>query len=59
MWKFQDFSDIQILREIDFEERRSPKIAIFAIFGAMIFVHLANVSLQNVQKFLKIKIQKL
>ena len=59
MWKFQDFSDIQILREIDFEERRSPKIAIFAIFGALNFVHLLNVSLQNVQKFIKIKIHSL
>ena len=59
MWKFQDFSVIHILREIKFGESRSPKIAIFAIFGAMIFVHLANVSLQNVQKFLKIKIHSL
>ena len=31
MWKFQDFSVIQILREIDFKESRSSKTAVFAI----------------------------
>ena len=31
VWKFQDFSVIQILREINFGDSRSSKIAVFAI----------------------------
>ena len=50
----QDFSVTQILREINFGESRSSKIAIFAIFGAFDLVHF---SFQKVQKFIKIKIQ--
>ena len=38
MEKFQDFSVIQILREINFGESRSPKTAVFVIFGALNFV---------------------
>ena len=38
MWKFHDFCTIQILREINFEDSRSAKTAIFAILGAMNFV---------------------
>ena len=37
--KFQDFSVIQILREIDFGESNT---AVFAIFGALKFVNLVN-----------------
>ena len=38
-WKFQDFSVIQILREISFgESRRSSKTAFFAIFVTLNFV---------------------
>ena len=33
MWKFQDFSGIQILHEINFRESISSKTAIFAILG--------------------------
>ena len=32
MWKFQDFSVIQILREITFGDSRNSKIAIFCYF---------------------------
>ena len=35
VWKFQDFSVIQILRENNFLRIRSSKTAIFAIFGAL------------------------
>ena len=44
--KFQDFSITQILRQINFEESRSSKTAIFTILGAMEFVNLVNFSLQ-------------
>jgi len=37
-WKFQDFSIIHILREIDLGEYRSYKTAIFATLGALNFV---------------------
>ena len=33
VWKIQDFSITQILREINFGEIRSAKTAVFAIFG--------------------------
>ena len=56
MWKIQDFSITQILREINFGEIRSAKTAGFAIFGTL---NLVNYSLQKVQKFMKIKIQSL
>ena len=48
VWKFQDFSITQILREINFAESRSPKSAIFAILGPLNFVDLVNFSLQKV-----------
>ena len=48
-WKFQDFSVIQILREITFGEFRNAKSAIYAISGALDFVYLVNFSLQKVQ----------
>ena len=44
---------LHILREINFVDSRSAKTAIFAILGAVNFVHLVNISLQKVQKFLK------
>ena len=46
----------QILREINFGEFRSFKIAVFVILGAQNFVVLLNFSLQKVQKFIKIQI---
>ena len=59
MWKFQDFGITEILREINFVDSRSAKTTIFAILGAVNFVHLGNFSLQKVQKSIKIKIQSL
>ena len=54
MWKFQDFCITEILREINFEDSRSAKSAVFAILQAGNFVPLVNFSLQKVPKFLKI-----
>ena len=59
LWKFRDFSVIQILREINFGESRSCKTAVNANLGALTFVTLANFSLQKVQKFMKIKIRSI
>ena len=53
LWKLQDFSKIQILREINFGESRSSKIAIFAIFGTAKFVNLINFNLSKSIKNLK------
>ena len=44
-WIFQDLSVTQILREINFREPKSPKIAIFAISGALNFIDLVICSL--------------
>ena len=50
VWKVQDFSVTQILREIIFGECNSAEIAIFAFFGALNSVYLViNSSLQKVQ----------
>ena len=35
VWKYQDFSATQILREINFEESKSSKNAIFTILEAL------------------------
>ena len=51
MWKFQDFSVTQILREIIFGESKSCKIAVFTISGALNFVILVNFSPIKVQKY--------
>ena len=59
VWKFHDFSVIQILREINFGDSTSSKTALFAILGAQNFVHLVDFSLQKIQKCIKIKIQSL
>ena len=59
MWKFENFSVIQILREINIGEPRSSKTPVFPVFEALNFVNLVNFSLQKTQKFLKIKIQGL
>ena len=47
VWKFHDFSVIQILREINFGECRSYKSAVFAIFGFLNFVNLVDFRNQN------------
>ena len=59
VWKFQDFAITHILREINLWDSRSAKTAIFAILEALNFVNLVNISLQNVEQFIKIKIQSL
>ena len=58
MWKYQDFSITQILREINFADFRSAKCAIFAYLETVIFVNLVNFSLQKVQKFIKVIIHR-
>ena len=52
MWKILDFCFIQILREINFGDLRSAKIATFATLGALNIVDLVNFSLQKVQKYI-------
>ena len=44
VWKFQNFSVIQILRETNFEGSRSCKSANSAILGALNFGNLVNFS---------------
>ena len=59
MRKFQDFSVIRILREINIGKTRSSKTAVFAIFVSLNFANLENFSLQEVQEFVRIKIKPL
>ena len=59
MWKFQDFSVTQILREIKFGESKVQRLHFFAILRALNFVELINFRLQKVQKWKKFKIQSL
>ena len=47
MWK------IRILRETNFERLMSSKNAVFAMFGALNFVHLGKFQPSKVQKFMK------
>ena len=54
-WEIQDFSVIQILREINFGESRSSKNALFAILGALYLVNQVNFSLQKVQNIHEIQ----
>ena len=42
VWKWQDFSVIQILREINFGESRSPEIAFCAVLVALHFANLVD-----------------
>ena len=59
VWIFKYLSAIQILREINFEVSGISKTAIFAILGAVNFVHLGNFTLAKVQKCIKNQIQSL
>ena len=59
VWKFQNFSVTQILREINFGESRSYESAVFAILEALDLVDFLNLSFQKVKKCIKIKIQSL
>ena len=49
-WKFQTFSAIQILREINSSDSRSSKTAIFAILDALNFDFLQFLSAESDQK---------
>ena len=55
MWKFQDLHVIQILRESILKDVEVLKRPSLPFFGALILVHLGNVSLGKVQKFIKPK----
>ena len=48
VWKFQNFSVAQILREINFEQFGSCKTAVFAVLGGLNLVHLVHLGLQKV-----------
>ena len=53
MWKFHEFSIPKILREINFEDSKIAKTAIFAILRAVNFVQMVNFSLQKSAKIHK------
>ena len=53
VWKIQNFSVTQILREINFGDSRSAKCAISTHSEGLNFVNLVDFSLQKVQKFIK------
>ena len=53
MWKFDEFSVTQILREINFEESISSKIALFANLEALKMINLVHFSLTESSKILK------
>ena len=55
VWRIQDFSVNQILREINFRESSSFKTTFFVVLGALNFVNLVNFSLTKVQKFINFK----
>ena len=57
--KFQDFTVIQILCEINFGESRTSKTAVFSNSRTLNFDDLIKISLQKVQKYMKFKIQSL
>ena len=59
VFKFHNYSIIQILRETNFGECRSSKTTVFSILGVLNFVNLANFILQKMQKSMKMKIQSL
>ena len=59
LWKFQDFSVTQILREINSGQSKSSKFDVFTILGDLNFVAWVKFSLQKVQKIIKLKIQSL
>ena len=59
MWKFQDFSDTQIIREINFGHFKGPKIAILTISALLNFTSLGTHEILMCEIFQKIKIQGL
>ena len=59
MWKFQDFSASQILREINFGPIEDPKTAILTIWAALNYKILDIFDIFKFEIFIKIKIQSL
>ena len=59
VWNCQDFSVIQILREINFEQYIKSKTAGFFIFWGLDFVNFIYCILQIVETLIEIKIQSL
>ena len=59
MWKFQDNSAIQILREIKFGHFEPPKTSILTIWAALNFGFLGTFDIFKCEIFPKIKIQSL
>ena len=59
VWNFQDFSVIQILREINFWIFEVVKLLAFFILGALNLGNLLFFSLRKVQRFIFITIQNL
>ena len=59
MWKFQDLSAIQILREINFGHFEASKTAIWTIWAALNFEFLRTDDILKCENFLNIKIQSL
>ena len=57
MWKFQDFSTTQILREINFGHFEAQKTAIWTIWAALDFEFLGTLTLSNVKFFQKSKFE--
>ena len=53
MWKFQDFSAIQILREINVGHYEAPQIAILTIWAALNFNFWGLLTFSNVKFFPK------
>ena len=55
MWKFQDFSATQILREISVGHFKAPKTAILTIGAALNLNFWKNFTLENVKNIRKKK----
>ena len=59
MWKFQDISATQILREINFGQFEAPKTTILTIWAALNFEFLGTLDIFKIEIFPKIKIHSL
>ena len=59
VWKFQDFSAAQILREINFGHFDAPKTAILTIWVTLNFEFLGTLNIFKCKIFPKSKIQSL
>ena len=57
MWKYQDFSATQILREINFGHFETPKVAVYAIWTALNLEILETFNISRCEIVPKIKSQ--